>query len=72
MAERERVIEVRNLKTAFGRTVIHEDLDLDVYRGEIFWNSWRFGRRKIRVAQYDVGITATSFWIGSSRRSGHL
>ena len=35
MAERERVIEVRNLKTAFGRTVIHEDLDLDVYRGEI-------------------------------------
>ena len=29
------VIRVRGLRTAFGSTVIHEDLDLDVRRGEI-------------------------------------
>lgn len=35
MAERETVVEVRALKTAFGKNVIHEGLELDVYRGEI-------------------------------------
>lgn len=31
----EHIIEVRGLKTAFGEAVIHENLDLDVRRGEI-------------------------------------
>jgi phospholipid/cholesterol/gamma-HCH transport system ATP-binding protein len=34
-AARETVIEVRGLKSAFGEHVVHEGLDLDVYRGEI-------------------------------------
>ena len=34
-AERDAVIRVRGLKNQFGSHVVHEDLDLDVYRGEI-------------------------------------
>ncbi len=34
-AGRERVIEVRGLRSAFGDHVVHENLDLDVFRGEI-------------------------------------
>jgi phospholipid/cholesterol/gamma-HCH transport system ATP-binding protein len=34
-AEREAVIEVRGLVTRFGDHVVHENLDLDVYRGEV-------------------------------------
>lgn len=33
--ERDVVIHVRGLKNCFGEQVVHEDLDLDVYRGEI-------------------------------------
>jgi len=33
--EAEAVIRVRGLKNQFGTNVVHEDLDLDVYRGEI-------------------------------------
>lgn len=33
--ERETVIKVRNLRNAFGDQVIHDGLDLDVYKGEI-------------------------------------
>ena len=32
---RERVIEVRGLRNQFGAQVVHENLDLDVYKGEI-------------------------------------
>ncbi|GAA0707486.1 ABC transporter ATP-binding protein [Dokdonella soli] len=35
MTEREKVIEVRNLRNQFGAQVVHDHLDLDVYRGEI-------------------------------------
>ena len=35
MTERETVIEVRGLRNQFGAQVVHENLDLDVYRGEI-------------------------------------
>ncbi len=35
MADRETVIEVRGLNNRFGSHVVHENLDLDVYRGEI-------------------------------------
>jgi phospholipid/cholesterol/gamma-HCH transport system ATP-binding protein len=34
-AGRETVIELRGIRTQFGTTVVHEGLDLDVYRGEI-------------------------------------
>ena len=34
-ADKEVIIEVRNLRTQFGRTVIHDHLNLDIYRGEI-------------------------------------
>ena len=33
--DREAVIRVRGLRNQFGAQVVHEDLDLDVYRGEI-------------------------------------
>jgi len=35
MAEQEPVISVRSLRTAFGEQVIHDNLDLDVRKGEI-------------------------------------
>ena len=34
-AERDIVIKVRNLRSAFGRHVVHDGLNLDVYRGEV-------------------------------------
>ncbi|MDB5677655.1 ABC transporter ATP-binding protein [Sphingomonas bacterium] len=34
-AKKEIVISVRGLKNSFGEQVVHDDLDLDVYRGEI-------------------------------------
>ncbi len=34
-AERQAIIEVRGLVTRFGDHVVHENLDLDVYRGEV-------------------------------------
>jgi phospholipid/cholesterol/gamma-HCH transport system ATP-binding protein len=35
IAPREAIIKVRGLKTAFGSLIVHDGLDLDVYRGEI-------------------------------------
>lgn len=35
MTEREIVISLRGIRNQFGSQVVHEDLDLDVYRGEI-------------------------------------
>jgi phospholipid/cholesterol/gamma-HCH transport system ATP-binding protein len=35
VSPRETVIEVRGLRNQFGTHVVHDDLDLDVYRGEI-------------------------------------
>lgn len=35
MADAENIIEVRGLKNAFGDQIVHEDLDLDVRKGEI-------------------------------------
>lgn len=34
-AQREAVIELRGIRTQFGSNVVHEGLDLDVYRGEV-------------------------------------
>lgn len=33
--EREAVVEVRGVRTQFGTHVVHDNLDLDVYRGEV-------------------------------------
>ncbi|WND03048.1 ATP-binding cassette domain-containing protein [Temperatibacter marinus] len=35
MTETDNIIEIRGLKTAFGSTIIHDNLDMDVRRGEI-------------------------------------
>ena len=35
MTEQEAIIQVRGLRNSFGEQVVHEGLDLDVYRGEI-------------------------------------
>ena len=35
MSEREKIIEVHGLRNQFGAQVVHENLDLDVYKGEI-------------------------------------
>lgn len=35
MTERDKIIEVRGLRNQFGAQVVHDNLDLDVYRGEI-------------------------------------
>jgi len=35
MSEEEPIIRVRGLRNSFGEQVVHENLDLDVYRGEI-------------------------------------
>ena len=34
-ADREVIIQIRGLRNQFGSQIVHEDLDLDVYRGEI-------------------------------------
>ena len=31
----EKVIEIRGLRTRFGETIIHDNLDLDISRGEV-------------------------------------
>lgn len=35
MSDQDAVIRLRGLRSAFGPTVVHEDLDLDVHRGEV-------------------------------------
>ena len=35
MADREHVIEVRGLRNSFGEQTVHDNLDLEVRRGEI-------------------------------------
>jgi phospholipid/cholesterol/gamma-HCH transport system ATP-binding protein len=35
VSDQERVIEARGICNRFGRQVVHENLDLDLYRGEI-------------------------------------
>jgi phospholipid/cholesterol/gamma-HCH transport system ATP-binding protein len=37
MSDPDILIRVRGLKNVFGPHVVHEDLDLDVRRGEIMW-----------------------------------
>ncbi len=50
------VISVRGLKTQFGRNVIHEHLDLDVYRGEIIGVVGASGSGKSVLLRSIVGL----------------
>jgi phospholipid/cholesterol/gamma-HCH transport system ATP-binding protein len=50
------VIEVRGLRTAFGRTVIHDGLDLDVRRGEVIGVVGGSGSGKSVLLRTIVGL----------------
>jgi phospholipid/cholesterol/gamma-HCH transport system ATP-binding protein len=56
MAEREKVIEVRGLVTRFGTHVVHEGLDLDVYRGEVLGVVGGSGTGKSVLLRAIVGL----------------
>ncbi|WP_420023858.1 ABC transporter ATP-binding protein [Cereibacter azotoformans] len=55
---REVVIEVRGLKNQFGPNVIHEDLDLDIYRGEVLGIVGGSGTGKSVLLRSIVGLQA--------------
>jgi phospholipid/cholesterol/gamma-HCH transport system ATP-binding protein len=50
------VIEVRGLRTAFGRTVVHDQLDLDVRRGEVIGVVGGSGSGKSVLLRTIVGL----------------
>jgi phospholipid/cholesterol/gamma-HCH transport system ATP-binding protein len=53
---REAVIEVRGLLTKFGSNVVHENLDLDVYRGEVLGVVGGSGTGKSVLLRTIVGL----------------
>ena len=56
MSARETVIEVRGLKNRFGAHVVHENLDLDVYRGEVLGIVGGSGTGKSVLLRAIVGL----------------
>lgn len=54
--DRERVIEVRGLVTRFGDHVVHDGLDLDVYRGEVLGVVGGSGTGKSVLLREIVGL----------------
>jgi phospholipid/cholesterol/gamma-HCH transport system ATP-binding protein len=56
MAEREPVIEVRGLVNRFGDNVIHDRLDLDIYRGEVLGIVGGSGTGKSVLLRSIVGL----------------
>lgn len=57
MAERvETIIEVRGLRTQFGDHVVHDNLDLDVYRGEVLGVVGGSGTGKSVLLRAIVGL----------------
>lgn len=54
--EREAVIKVRGLRTQFGPQVVHEDLDLDVWRGEVLGIVGGSGTGKSVLLRTIVGL----------------
>ncbi len=54
--KREVIIEVRGLKNQFGKQVVHEDLDLDVYRGEVIGIVGGSGTGKSVLLRSIVGL----------------
>ena len=55
--DREPVIRVRGLRTQFGRQVIHDDLDLDVRRGEVLGVVGGSGTGKSVLLRVLIGLT---------------
>lgn len=55
-AKREAVIEVRGLHTQFGPQVVHQDLDLDVWRGEVLGIVGGSGTGKSVLLRTIVGL----------------
>ena len=53
---RETIIEVRNLKNQFGEQVVHDHLDLDVYRGEVLGIVGGSGTGKSVLLRSIVGL----------------
>ncbi len=56
MSASETVIEVRGLRTQFGTHVVHEDLDLDVHRGEVLGIVGGWGTGKSVLLRAIVGL----------------
>ena len=54
------VIEVRNLWTQFGRQVVHRDISLDVYRGEILSIAGGSGSGKTTLMRQMLGLERPS------------
>lgn len=57
---REKIIEVRGLRTQFGSNVIHDGLDLDVYKGEILGVVGGSGTGKSVLLRQIVGLLEPS------------
>ncbi|WP_424927697.1 ABC transporter ATP-binding protein [Amaricoccus tamworthensis] len=55
-SSRETIIEVRGVHTAFGDHVVHDELDLDVYRGEILGVVGGSGTGKSVLLRAIVGL----------------
>ncbi|MCC6919219.1 MAG: ABC transporter ATP-binding protein [Alphaproteobacteria bacterium] len=53
---RDKIIEVRGLRNQFGSQVVHEDLDLDVYRGEVLGIVGGSGTGKSVLLRSIVGL----------------
>ena len=60
MNARETVIEVRGLGNRFGSQVVHENLDLDVYRGEILGVVGGSGSGKSVLLRSIIGLLRPS------------
>jgi phospholipid/cholesterol/gamma-HCH transport system ATP-binding protein len=58
MAERDTIIEVRGLKNSFGDQVVHDGIDLDVYKGEIFGVVGGSGTGKSVLMRSIIGLQA--------------
>lgn len=56
MSAREAAIRVRGLKTAYGSHVVHEDLDLDVWKGEVLGIIGGSGTGKSVLLRAIVGL----------------
>ena len=54
--DKDAIIEVRGLKTQFGSQVVHENLDLDVYRGEVLGIVGGSGTGKSVLLRAIVGL----------------
>jgi phospholipid/cholesterol/gamma-HCH transport system ATP-binding protein len=59
-ADRQTIIEVRDLKNQFGEQVVHDHLDLDVYRGEILGIVGGSGTGKSVLLRSIVGLNNPS------------